>query len=371
MRSTRQRMGGARTGVFVVTVTVAILAGQSPARAALPPQPDRGFVGFNDTVWSTVPIGSTVYVAGDFTSAILPNGTWVPRQHLAALDAGTGSLLPWNPSASDSVLTLVRDPATNILYAGGRFLSIDGIGRSRLAAFGSSGNLLPWAPSTSGAVRGMDLGPGGIMYVGGNFTVAGGARRLRLAAFDATTGALLPWSPSADVVVRDVEVAGDVYIGGDFTTINGVSSGHVARILADGTAAPWADPVAERVLALTVDGGVVYSAAGGAGGQVYAHTAATGARRWRRHGDGDVQAIDYIPSENTVVAGGHFQVWAGADRRWIVELRASDGVMTAWTPTMNGGSWSVYATSSKLYLGGRFTHISGVTARRFASWSLA
>lgn len=356
---------------MVAGTLVASLVIQSPAHAALPPQPDPGQTGFNDTVWAVLPVGSTIYVGGDFTSAILPNGTSVPRQHLAALDAGTGSLLPWSPNVSDSVLTLTADPETDTLYVGGRFLTINGTTRTRLAAFDASGSLLPWAPRTSGAVKGMDLAPGGTLYVGGNFTAAGGSTRLRLAAFDGFTGALLPWAPSADAAVRDVEVDGDVYVGGDFTTINGVASGHLARILPDGTAAPWADAVAERIFALSVDGGAVYSAAGGAGGQVYSHNALTGARRWRRHGDGNVQAIDYVPSENTVVAGGHFFVWAGADRRWIVELRAADGVMTSWRPSLNRGPWSVYATSTRLYLGGRFTHISGITARRFAKWTLA
>jgi outer membrane protein assembly factor BamB len=172
-------------------------------------------------------------------------------------------------------------------------------------------------------------------------------------------------------MVRDVEVDGDIFVGGDFSSINGAASGHLARIRPDGTWVPWADAVPDRIYALTVDGGRVYSAAGGPGGQVYAHDATTGSRLWRRHGDGDVQSIDYLPTEGSVVAGGHFLRWAGVDQRWAVELQASNGAMTSWRPTFNRGPWAVHATQSELYLGGRFTRISGVAARRFARWALS
>ena len=372
VRSTARRPRAlVRRGVIVGMISGALLAGDHAAQAALPDQPDRRQVGFNNTVFALLRLGSTIYVGGAFTSAILPDGTSVTRNRLAAIDAGSGSLLPWNPSASDTVFALTGDTAAGTLYVGGRFLTVGGVTRTRLAAFDSSGSLLPWAPGTGGPVRGMDLAADGTLYVGGNFTSAGGSSRLRLAAFDAASGALRPWAPRADATVRDVEVDGDVFVGGDFATISGVSTGHVARIRPDGSVVTWADSVVEPVFALTVDGGRVYSAAGGSGGQVYAHNALTGARAWRRHGDGDVQSIDYVPSENSVVAGGHFEHWAGVDRRWAVELRASDGTMTGWGPTLNRGPWAVHATATRLYLGGRFTRISGVTARRFAQWSLA
>jgi len=49
----------------------------------------------------------TVYLGGDFTQVGPPGGgAMVTRNHLAALDAATGTPTPWNPDA-DSAVTAV------------------------------------------------------------------------------------------------------------------------------------------------------------------------------------------------------------------------------------------------------------------------
>src|SRR5262249_25365369 len=79
---------------------------------------------------------------------------------------------------------------------------------------------------------------GDTIYVGGAVTGAIAnaqtTRRNGLAAVDATTGALLAWNPNASGEVRTLAVDGNnVYAGGNFTSIGGLSRIRLAEI--DGT----------------------------------------------------------------------------------------------------------------------------------------
>ena len=60
------------------------------------------------------------------------------------------------------------------------------------------------------------------LYVGGNFTTVNGLTQRRIARFDTTTGQLTSWKPTGwpNNVVRAIAVSADrVYIGGAFTSL--------------------------------------------------------------------------------------------------------------------------------------------------------
>ncbi len=67
---------------------------------------------------------------------------------------------------------------------------------------------------------------GGTIYIGGDFTAVDGTARNHLAAIDASTGALTSWNPGASARVRALEAGanGSVYAGGDFAMV-GASAG--------------------------------------------------------------------------------------------------------------------------------------------------
>jgi hypothetical protein len=73
--------------------------------------------------------GSTVYVAGSFTSI---GGQ--SRSYLAALDATTGLATAWNPNPNERVNTLLLSGAT--VYIGGGFTAIGGKSQSGIAGTG-------------------------------------------------------------------------------------------------------------------------------------------------------------------------------------------------------------------------------------------
>ncbi len=111
------------------------------------------------------PDGSVLYVGGDFSQLAAADGTVEARPHLAALDAATGSLLPWLPPED----------------AGGRYTGHTGTkDKTR------PGGVYAIAPSADGTT----------VHVGGSFLSFGG--QSGLVSLDAKTGQPTPWQAKID-----------------------------------------------------------------------------------------------------------------------------------------------------------------------------
>jgi hypothetical protein len=101
------------------------------------------------------------------------------------------------------------------------------------------------------------------IYVGGEFTTANGVARNRLAAFDAATGELVAgFAPSISNRVSALAVGKDVvYAGGAFFQANGVTRTRLAAFTTTGAVLPWrpkADDQEVLALALGPDGSRLY-----------------------------------------------------------------------------------------------------------------
>ena len=102
-----------------------------------------------------------------------------------------------------------------------------------------SGGIVSAVPSTitpqidNGSVRGIAQ-VGNTMVIGGNFTSIGGVSHQYLAAFNATTGAMsTTFNPVPNGMVNAVipgPTANTVYVAGEFTTIAGASSQFIAEL---------------------------------------------------------------------------------------------------------------------------------------------
>ncbi len=149
-------------------------------------------------------IGSTVYIAGDFTRV---NGQ--PRGHLAAFDGVTGELTSWNPWDqqvtpaqiwSFSIYPIDRLAAIgDTLFVCGDFEQIDGTPRRDIAAIDAgSGAVLDWDahafPSDEAWIWAM-APRGDTLFVAGYFLGFGLERRRNLAALDTKSGGADPWDP--------------------------------------------------------------------------------------------------------------------------------------------------------------------------------
>ncbi|MDX6281316.1 MAG: hypothetical protein QOH03_2387 [Kribbellaceae bacterium] len=181
----------------------------------------------------------------------------------------------WQTNASVQGIAVAAGKA----YAGGRFTSVrppgsplgsNEVGQAYLAAFDSTtGNLVAsFNPVLDGQVYAVAASADGSrIFVGGDFTTVNGQTRNRIAAFDTATGALVAnWKPSVSYRVKSISVYGStVYFGGAFGLVNGVDRLRLAAVTADtGTLLPWAPSVNGDVYAVDVadDGSKAY-----AGGQ--------------------------------------------------------------------------------------------------------
>jgi outer membrane protein assembly factor BamB len=191
----------------------------------------------------------TVYFAGLFSSV-----TGVARNGLAAVDASTGALKPWNPSPANLVLpnfSLSSLAVSNgVVYLAGSFTSVAGLTRRGLVAIdAASGAINPWDPAANVLGARTVLPSGGVVYVSGSFTTIGGQPRNNVAAVDPITGVASAWNPNADGMVTKLAVNGDtVYLTGTFVTVGGQPRNHLAVVSATtGAVLPW-NPIAPFAL---------------------------------------------------------------------------------------------------------------------------
>jgi hypothetical protein len=194
----------------------------------------------------------------------------------------------------------------NTVYAGGVFTSARPAGspagsnesvRGNLMSFTlSNGALTSWAPSVNGKVKAIAASPDGTrIYVGGVFTTANGVNRYRIAAYSTSTGALITtFAPVVDSTVSAIVATNStVYIGGAFSKI-----GNVART---------------RLAALSASNGALLG--------------------WAPTADYDVLALALAPDGSKVVVGGAFQHINGANAYGMGAVNATTGASMTWNTT--------------------------------------
>ncbi|HYT09961.1 MAG TPA: LamG-like jellyroll fold domain-containing protein [Mycobacteriales bacterium] len=209
---------------------------------------------------------------------------------------------------------------------------------------------------------------GNTVYVVGSFskarppgTAAGDpaeVARSNILAYDITTGNLIT-SFDHSLNAQGLQVVGApdgsrIYVGGDFTTVDGQVRNHVAAFdTASGALLSTFRPsVSSRVRALAVTGTTVYvggnffNANGSARTRLAAFDAATGALKpWAPTADdNEVWTMAVAPSGTRVIIGGRFttlnhETWVG-----IGAVDATTGVTAPWSsrpiPTPSGGNYS-------------------------------
>jgi uncharacterized delta-60 repeat protein len=158
----------------------------------------------------------------------------------SSFDAGTGSDI--------SISTIVRDSDGNF-FVGGLFSAFNGVPRARIAKLGPDGALdVTFDPGSGFTSPVLAIAPDGAgnIHVGGSFNRHQGTTALRYVRLSATTAERTssPTHAGANGVVRAIERSpdGKFYVGGDFTTFDGVSRSKIVRLDSNGLVDSFVGP---------------------------------------------------------------------------------------------------------------------------------
>ena len=318
---------------------------------------------------------SSVFAGGDLHTA---DGLRV--DHIARWSGSSWSALSNGTNARVNAIAI--DQASAAVYAGGEFTAAGGISAQHIAKWnGSSWSAL--GDGMNGNVNAMAVDQSGNVYAGGSFTMAGGVTANRIAKWNGSSWSALGngtigggYPPTIGALA--VDQANNLYAGGWFTTVGGVSARNVAMWNpSTGTWSALGGGTDYEVFALATDpSGNLY--AGGwfttAGGVSANRIAKWNGSSWSALGSGiegsgaAVRALT-LDSAGRLYTGGHFTSAGGASAnnaaRW-------DG--TSWSAMGSGIDGAevnglVVDVAGNLYAGGGFEAAGGIPSNNIARWT--
>lgn len=198
----------------------------------------------------------------------------VARGRIARLNADGTLDQSFDPNAADgSIHAITLDQSGNI-FIGGSFLTLNGSQNGRVAKLTPAGtadpSFLPGFPSSAVRALAPPNGTSGVL-VGGDFTRIGTTTTRRIARLNANTGALdISFNPGASpstagfsgqVLALRRAPDGSYYVGGAFSSYNGVSRTGLARLNGDGTLdGNFQSPNLGQISSLALQNGKLFAA---------------------------------------------------------------------------------------------------------------
>jgi uncharacterized delta-60 repeat protein len=348
--------------------------------------------GFNGLVWSINLLTSgKMIVGGEFTTF---NG--VSRGRIAGLNTDGTLDVTLNPGTGfdlGSVYTTKILPSGQI-GVGGFFTKYNGVNRDIAAVLETDGTLDPnFALSTlfQANVRAAVTQFDGKVVVGGNFNriygqACGNIARLNV---DGTLDTSFNSGSGANGQIYTIAYRGDgkIFIGGSFTTYNGVSRNRIARLNADGTLDTAFNPGtgADSAVSIIVDAGAgVYI-----GGSFTSYNGTSRPGIAKLNDDGSINTnfnpasiplgsyIEGIAYQNYIgklVVGGQF---IAGTYNSLIRLNLDGTVDNTFTPATapNTGIFSLaiqdvnfpqFPPNEKILIGGTFSSVGGVARNGIA-----
>lgn len=180
-------------------------------------------------------------IAGNFNEV---NGT--PYNGLArfnldfTLDSEFATNIGSGPGGG--TIHVLKTMPDGIMYAAGGFTSFNGTSAQRIVKLNSDGTRATFNGvgfSGAGTIYAMDVDGAGRVLIGGEFTTSGGSPRINIARLQTPNGGLdasfnSGTGPDGRVTAIRVLNSGKILAGGHFQNVNGNSAAHLARFLTTG-----------------------------------------------------------------------------------------------------------------------------------------
>jgi uncharacterized delta-60 repeat protein len=351
---------------------------------AIDPTFNPGDIGFGNgdgaderVITSAIQSDGKIVIGGQF---YYYNGS--PRNRIARLNADGTLDATFNPGtgASDYVYAIAIQGDGKIII-GGWFTSYNGTSRNRIARLNADGTLDASFNSGTGAndrVYSICIQGDGKIIIGGLFTSYNGSSINRIARLNAD-GALDPtFNPGSGannyIWSTTMQSDGKIIIGGVFTSYNGATMNHIARLNANGTidatfniGTGANDNVFKT--AIKSDGKIII------GGAFTSYNGTNRNRIALLNADGTLDATfnlgtganDWIftttlLSDGRIIIGGDFFYYNGARKGRIARLNA-DGTLDLAFNSGTGANSNVFTTAiqsnGKITIGGGFTSYNG------------
>jgi uncharacterized repeat protein (TIGR01451 family)/uncharacterized delta-60 repeat protein len=327
------------------------------------------------------PAGSVdEYYNADYGDEMAPAVSTTPSTKLA------------HPGADNQVYDLAVQPSDDKTIIVGQFGSYNTIGRNGIVRVNTDGSLdSSFDPGlgVDGFIHSIGLLPSGQMIVGGDFTSYDNNARSSLARVNSDGSLDVSFDPGipgldGTVWALAVQTNGQVIVCGDFTSLNGIPTPHVARLNADGsldatfninTNVPN-DSV--KAVVITANGRLII------GGDFTALGNKTANHIARLNPDGSfdtafgqnvgfgldnvVRTLALQPN-GRILVGGDFGQMNLVSRNHIVRLTANGALDTSFDPG-TGADDTVLSIKPQadgtIYVGGRFTSFNGTHRLGFA-----
>ncbi len=190
--------------------------------------------GPNNNVWAiALQSDGKILIGGQFTSI-----NDLSRDYVARLNPDGSLDTSFIANANNEVWRIIVQPDDKVII-GGLFTGVNGTGRGRVARLESDGSVdLSFLDGMSGAnsnVWALALQPDGKVLIGGRFTSVNGSPRGRIARLNPDGGldaSFLETSSGANTDIWTIALQADrnIIIGGWLTSFNGVPRGGIARI---------------------------------------------------------------------------------------------------------------------------------------------
>lgn len=240
----------------------------------------------------------------------------------------------------DGQVLVIAPQSDGRVLIGGSIWGVNDVSRSGLARLKADGSLdtsfLDGLQGVYGTVRSIALQPNADILIGGDFSTVNGMTRGRIARLHpdgSLDTSFLDSLTGANRVIYSIAVRdGRVLLGGDYTTVNGATRNRIARLSADGS------------LDATFQ-----STPGGA--------------------DESVGSIIVQP-DGRVLMWGYFTTVNGVSHSRIARLNANGSLDSTFLNGLAGPSSLVYSmalqSDGRVLIGGSFTTVNGASRNRIA-----